>query len=158
MAKKINIAVFGHGLVGGTLINQILESADAIEKRKGIKLNVFAIANSRRVLLNKDGVTSNWRDEIQNNGVAYTIDDVITFANAHHLENLIAIDNSASATFVENYIKLTENSFDLILSNKVANTLSYSFYKQLRQVLEDNQKTYLYETNVGAGLPLIDTH
>ncbi|MFV8331903.1 bifunctional aspartate kinase/homoserine dehydrogenase I [Flavobacterium sp. GSP14] len=157
VAKKINIAVFGHGLVGGTLINQILESAAAIEKRKDIKLNVFAIANSSNVLLNKNGVTPNWKNEIQTNGFSYTIDDVIAYANEHHLENLIAIDNTASADFVTNYISLVENSFDLISSNKVANTLSYSFYKKLRKVLAENQKTYLYETNVGAGLPLIDT-
>ncbi|RKS94451.1 aspartate kinase [Flavobacterium limicola] len=157
VSKKINIAIFGHGLVGGTLINQILESAATIEKRKDIKLNVFAIANSSNVLLNKNGVTPNWKNEIQNNGFSYTIDDVIAYANEHHLENLIAIDNTASATFVENYIPLAESSFDLISSNKVANTLSYSFYKKLRKVLADNQKSYLYETNVGAGLPLIDT-
>jgi aspartokinase/homoserine dehydrogenase 1 len=157
VAKKINIAIFGHGLVGGTLINQILESATMIEKRKDIKLNVFAIANSRNVLLNKNGVSANWKNEIQTNGSSYTIDDVIAYANEHHLENLIAIDNTASATFVENYILLAESSFDLISSNKVANTLSYGFYKELRKVLTDNQKSYLYETNVGAGLPLIDT-
>ncbi len=157
VSKKINIAIFGHGLVGGTLINQILESASAIEKRKDIKLNVFAIANSNSVLLNKNGVTPNWKNEIQNNGVLYTIKDIIAYANENHLENLIAIDNTASAAFVENYIPLVENGFDLISSNKVANTLSYGFYKKLRKVLADNQKTYLYETNVGAGLPLIDT-
>ena len=157
VSKKINIAIFGHGLVGGTLINQILESAAAIEKRKDIKLNVFAIANSKNLLLNKNGVSPNWKNEIQNNGSSYTINDVIAYANEHHLENLIAIDNTASVTFVENYIPLSESSFDLISSNKVANTLSYSFYKKLRKVLNDNQKSYLYETNVGAGLPLIDT-
>jgi aspartokinase/homoserine dehydrogenase 1 len=157
VSKKINIAIFGHGLVGGTLINQILESAASIEKRKDIKLNVFAIANSKNILFSKNGVTLNWRNEIQNNGISYTIDDVIAFANANHLENLIAIDNTASASFVENYIPLAESSFDLISSNKVANTLSYAFYKNLRKILADNQKNYLYETNVGAGLPLIDT-
>ena len=97
------------------------------------------------------------KNEIQTNGFAYTINDVIAFANENHLENLIAVDNSASAVFVENYIELAENGFDLISSNKVANTLSYKFYKDLRKVLAENQKNYLYETNVGAGLPLIDT-
>lgn len=157
VSKKINIAIFGHGLVGGTLINQILESAPAIEKRKDIKLNIFAIANSKKVLFNQKGITSNWKNEIQNNGIPYTLNDVITYANEHHLENLIAIDNTASSTFVENYISLIESSFDLISSNKVANTLSYGFYKELRKTLANNQKNYLYETNVGAGLPLIDT-
>jgi aspartokinase/homoserine dehydrogenase 1 len=157
VSKKINIAIFGHGLVGGTLINQILESAAAIEKRKDIKLNIFAIANSKNLLLNKNGVSQNWKNEIQTNGFAYTIADVIDYATANNLENLIAIDNTASATFVENYVTLAESSFDLISSNKVANTLSYKFYKDLRKVLADNQKSYLYETNVGAGLPLIDT-
>ncbi|CAA9198687.1 Bifunctional aspartokinase/homoserine dehydrogenase 1 [Flavobacterium bizetiae] len=157
VSKKINIAIFGHGLVGGTLINQILESAAAIEKRKDIKLNVFAIANSKKLLLNKNGVTADWKNDIQKDGLEYTINDVIEYANQHHLENLIAIDNTASAAFVENYITLAEGSFDLISSNKVANTLSYGFYKELRKALAENQKNYLYETNVGAGLPLIDT-
>ena len=157
VAKKINIAIFGHGLVGGTLINQILESADAIEKRKGVKLNVFAVANSNSVLLNNNGISPNWKSEIQNSGVIYSIEDIIAYAKEHHLANLIAVDNTASATFVENYISLAENGFDLISSNKVANTLSYDFYKELRATLEKNQKSYLYETNVGAGLPLIDT-
>lgn len=157
VSKKINIAIFGHGLVGGTLINQILESAAAIEKRKDIKLNVFAIANSKKLLLNKNGVTSNWKNDIQTKGEAYTLNDIIAYANEYHLENLIAIDNTASASFVENYIPLVESSFDLISSNKVANTLTYGFYKELRKALAENQKNYLYETNVGAGLPLIDT-
>lgn len=157
VSKKINIAIFGHGLVGGTLINQILESAAAIEKRKDIKLNVFAIANSKKLLLNKNGVTADWKNDIQKDGLEYTINDVIAYASQHHLENLIAIDNTASAAFVENYITLAEGSFDLISSNKVANTLSYGFYKELRKALAENQKNYLYETNVGAGLPLIDT-
>jgi len=157
VSKKINIAIFGHGLVGGTLINQILASLENIEKRKDIKLNVFAVANSKKVLLNKNGVRVDWADKIQTEGISYSIDDVIAFANIHHLENLIAIDNTASADFVENYVKLAEHSFDLISSNKVANTKTYSFYKELRKVLADNQKNYLYETNVGAGLPLIDT-
>ncbi|MEO8234235.1 MAG: bifunctional aspartate kinase/homoserine dehydrogenase I [Flavobacterium sp.] len=157
VSKKINIAIFGHGLVGGTLIDQILNSASTIEKRKDIKLNIFAIANSKKIILNKNGITQNWKNEIENNGIPYTIQGVIAYANEHHLENLIAVDNTASSKFVENYISLAEHSFDLVSSNKVANTLSYDFYKKIRKALADNQKSYLYETNVGAGLPLIDT-
>jgi bifunctional aspartokinase / homoserine dehydrogenase 1 len=157
VSKKINIVIFGHGLVGGTLIDQILTSAPAIKKRKDIKLNVFAIANSKKILFNRNGLTQDWKNEIANKGIPYTLQDVITYANTHHLENLIAIDNTASNQFVENYTTLIENSFDLISSNKIANTLDYNFYKNIRSTLAENQKSYLYETNVGAGLPVIDT-
>ncbi len=157
ISKKVNIALFGHGNVGGTLIDQILKSAKNIEERKGIQLNVFAVANSKKVLLNKKGITKNWKSDLDKNGVAFTLDAVFDFAKEYHLENLIAVDNTASKTFVESYTKLIENGFDLVSSNKIANTLSFSFYQDLRKQLDKSQKQYLYETNVGAGLPLIDT-
>lgn len=157
IAKKINIAVFGHGLVGGTLIDQVLQSAQSIATKKNIALNIFAIGNSKKVLLLENGLTANWRETVKEKSVAYTIKDVVDFANQNHLENLVAIDNTASGEFVKNYIPLVENGFDLISSNKIGNTISYDFYKQLRDTLKANHKEYLYETNVGAGLPLIDT-
>lgn len=157
ISKTINLAIFGHGLVGGTLINQIISSTDEIEKRKGIKLNVFAIANSKKVLFNKKGAKENWESDIVTKGEEYSIDSIINYAKEHHLGNLIAIDNTASEHFVNNYIKFIENGFDLISSNKIANTKDLSFYHSLRENLDKHQKKYLYETNVGAGLPLIDT-
>jgi homoserine O-acetyltransferase len=157
ISKKINIAVFGHGLVGGTLINQILDSAVNIEERKKIKLNIFAVANSKKLLLNSDGIDANWKSAIQESETESAIATLINYAKAHHLENLIAVDNTASEEFVGNYKLLIENGFDLVSSNKIANTLDFDFYKDLRAHLDKNQKQYLYETNVGAGLPLIDT-
>ena len=157
ISKKINLAIFGHGLVGGTLINQIIESAKNIETRKNIKLNIFAIGNSKKIILNENGISENWKQELTEKSIPYQINEVIEFAKNHHLENLIAIDNTASQKFIENYITLAENGFDLVSSNKIANTVSFEFYKKLRKTLETNHKDYLYETNVGAGLPLIDT-
>ncbi|NLP58580.1 bifunctional aspartate kinase/homoserine dehydrogenase I [Lutibacter sp. B1] len=158
VSKNVNIAIFGKGLVGGTLINQILESKNNILKRKNINLNIFAVANSTKVLLNKNGITANWKNELETKAFEnYTINTVIDYAETNHLENLIAIDNTASQHFIKNYIELVENGFDLISSNKIANTVNYSSYKELRKKIKENKKTYLYETNVGAGLPLIET-
>ncbi|CAL2102055.1 Aspartokinase [Tenacibaculum sp. 190130A14a] len=158
VAKKVNIAVFGKGLVGGTLINQILDSANNILEKRKIHLNIFAIANSKTVLLNKNGVSKNWQEDLANTeNKDNLIQQVIAYAKEHHLENLIAVDNTASEGFTQNYISLVEAGFDLVSSNKIANTVSYEFYKKLRNTLEKNKKNYLYETNVGAGLPLIDT-
>ena len=157
ISKKVNLAVFGHGNVGGTLLDQILHSAKSIEERKGIHLNVFAIANSKKLLLNQNGINTNWRREIEERGTAYTVEDIFEFARKHHLENLIAVDNTASEGFVVNYFGMVENGFDLVSSNKIANTLGFDYYQILREDLAKHQKQYLYETNVGAGLPLIDT-
>ncbi|WP_435313731.1 bifunctional aspartate kinase/homoserine dehydrogenase I [Cellulophaga fucicola] len=157
VAKKVNIAIFGHGTVGGTLIDQILKSAKNIEERKGINLNVFAVANSKKVLLSKKGIGEDWTSKLDEKGKLYELKDIFEFAEKHHLENLIAIDNTANQAFVSHYIDFVENGFDLVSSNKIANTLGFDYYKNLREILTKNQKQYLYETNVGAGLPLIDT-
>src|SRR5690606_23730625 len=148
---------FGHGGVGGALINQILKSKDDIEKRKGINLNVFAIANSKKMLLNKNGVDNDWRTAIEASPLNNSIEDIIAFTKRYHLENLIAVDNTASSDFYKNYMPLVEAGFDLVSSNKIANTISHKFYRDLRTHLQEHNKQYLYETTVGAGLPLIDT-
>ena len=157
ISKKVNLAIFGHGTVGGALIEQIIASAEKIEKRKSIKLNIFAIANSKKVLLDKNGISGDWKQQISESGKAYQLSDISEYAEQHHLENLIAIDNTSSLEFVSNYLKLVEQGFDLVSSNKIANTINFNFYNELRTALAKHQKNYLYETNVGAGLPLIDT-
>jgi len=157
ISKKVNIAVFGHGNVGGTLISQLLKSAKSIEERKGIQLNVFAVANSKKVILNKKGITKKWANNFKEKGVAYSPQTIFDYAKKHHLENLIAVDNTASQEFVTAYFDFIANGFDIVSSNKIANTLGFDFYSKLRLELAKSQKQYLYETNVGAGLPLIDT-
>tara|TARA_R110002167_G_scaffold218932_13_gene423579 strand:+ start:302 stop:3688 length:3387 start_codon:yes stop_codon:yes gene_type:complete len=156
-SKKINLAIFGHGNVGGTLIDQILKSAKTIERRKHIDLNVFAIANSKKVLLSNNGIPKGWKTAIREKGIPYQVSDIFNFARLHHLENLIVVDNTANQDFVAHYFEFVENGFDLVSSNKIANTLGFDYYQLLREELVKHQKQYLYETNVGAGLPLIDT-
>ena len=116
------------------------------------------MADSKKLLLDKNGVSKHWDQDIIEIGQENsTIREITEYAKLHHLENLIAVDNTASVSFVANYIPLIESGFDLVSSNKIANTLSFNFYKELRTKLKEYKKQYLYETNVGAGLPLIDT-
>lgn len=157
ITKKINIAIFGKGHVGNSLINQILKSQDKIAERKQLKLNIFAIAGTKNMVLNKDGIQSDWAEKYTEVSENKSIQQVIDYAKHYHLENLIAIDNTASAAFIQDYCTLIEAGFDLVSSNKLANTLSYPFYQSIRKKLKQYNKQYLYETNVGAGLPLIDT-
>ena len=158
ITKKINIAIFGKGLVGATLIDQIIENSPSVLERRKIQINVFAVANSKKVLLSKEGVSETWKqDLIEKGDDLISVSEIISFAKTHHFENLIAVDNTANVNFVKYYIPLIEAGFDLVSCNKIANTLSFDFYKQVRAKLKEHKKQYLYETNVGAGLPLIDT-
>lgn len=155
--KKINIAIFGHGNVGSHLVNQIISSKEEISRRRDLELNIFAIANSKTVLLQQNGLTKNWIEEKTASGKEYNPEEVISFAKTNNLQNLILVDNTADSGFVQNYSAFVENGFHLVSSNKIANTLDLGFYKELRQKLTSKKRQYLYETNVGAGLPLIDT-
>lgn len=155
--KKINIAIFGHGNVGRHLVDQIISSKEEISRRRDLDLNIFAIANSKTVLLQQNGLKKNWLEEKAESGQPYNVQEVISFAKTKNLQNLILVDNTADADFVHNYSTFVENGFHLVSSNKIANTLDLGFYKDLREKLTLKKRQYLYETNVGAGLPLIDT-
>ena len=157
VSRRINLVIFGKGTVGGTLINQVIAAHDNILQRKNISLRIVAIANSQKILTAAKGIGKGWEEAFEREAVPYSLQTLQTFVEAHHLENLIAVDVTASKTFVDNYIPLIQSGYDLVSANKIANTISFSFYQELRKTLKQYQKTYLYETNVGAGLPLIDT-
>lgn len=154
----IHLAVIGHGTVGGTFIEQVLKQRDTIYRRKNIDLRIFAVANTQQLLLKAEGISTEWRAEKQMQPTIHNpIRRIVEFAHCHKLENLIMIDNTASKEIALRYAYFAENGFDIVSSNKIANTLSAKHYKTLRQTLNTHHKRYYYETNVGAGLPLIDT-
>lgn len=157
VSRRINLVIFGKGTVGGTLINQVIAAHDNILQRKNISLRIVAIANSQKILTTAKGIGKGWEEAFEHEAVPYNFDTLQAFVDKNHLENLIAVDVTASKTFVDNYIPLIKSGYDLVSANKIANTISFSFYQELRKTLKQYQKTYLYETNVGAGLPLIDT-
>ena len=155
--KTVHLALIGHGNVGGTLVEQILDSAYDILNRKRVDLKIVAIANSKKIAFNKAGFGSDWRQKIKYSTTDSSVDSLVDFAKEHHLENLVMVDNTASKDFVKHYPTFVDNGFDVVGSNKIYNTLPISEYRNFRKLLEKNKKKYLYETNVGAGLPLIDT-
>ena len=157
VSRRINLVIFGKGTVGGTLINQVIAAHDNILQRKNISLRIVAIANSQKILTAAKGIGKGWEEAFEREAVPYNFDTLQAFVDKNHLENLIAVDVTASKNFVDNYIPLIKSGYDLVSANKIANTISFSFYQELRKTLKQYQKTYLYETNVGAGLPLIDT-
>ncbi len=155
--KKVNIVLFGVGNVGSVLIQQVLELREKLEKSGDLEINIPVIVNSTTAFFEKRGVKSSWEADFKNFGVPYKLQDIIDYVKSNEYENLIAVDATASNDIVHNYSHLIRNGFHLVAANKVANTLSTEFYNTLRNILRENDKQFLYETNVGAGLPVIET-
>jgi aspartokinase/homoserine dehydrogenase 1 len=155
--KTIHLALFGKGQVGKALIDQIIENQKNILNRKNIDLKIFSISNSQGTWINKKGLQKNWEETTRFSPTnTQQPQQVVSFAKAENLENLIVVDNTASLEIAQKYEFFVENGFDIVSSNKIHNTLSLKQYKNLRQKLKEYHKSYFYETNVGAGLPLID--
>ncbi len=154
---KINIILFGIGNVGSTLIKQVIESQQFFLEKRNIDLRFPIITNSKLAFFEKENLKNEWETDFNKSAVPFTINDVIEYVKNNNLENLIAIDATASVDIIKNYIPLIQNGFNIVAANKKANTQNFNFYKQLRQVLKNHDKTFLYETNVGAGLPVVQT-
>ncbi|MBZ9728322.1 aspartate kinase [Salegentibacter sp. JZCK2] len=155
--KKVNIILFGIGNVGSTLIQQLLSAREQWEKHSGVSVSIPVIANSKKALYNAEGISENWQKDFKKSAEKYKLEDILDFTKENDLEHLIAIDATASKQFVELYIRLIQNGFNLVAANKVANTLSADFYNKLRKELDYHGKYFHYETNVGAGLPIVQT-
>lgn len=155
--KTIHIILFGIGNVGSTLINQINVANEALKKHKGIDVKIPVITNSNLIFTAENGVESTWESDFKKFSIPFKIEDVIAYVKQQNFENLIAVDATASVDFVNNYIPLIENGFHIVSANKIANTLPLQAYQELRKTFKQRKKLFFYETNVGAGLPIIET-
>ena len=154
---KINILLFGIGNVGSTLINQIIEGQKFFLEKQNIDLRFPIITNSTLAFFEKNGLKNQWENNFAQAAIPFTIQEIFEYAKEKQLENLIAIDATASLEIVKSYIPLIQNGFHIIAANKKANTLHFDFYKELRYNLKKYNKKFLYETNVGGGLPIVNT-
>lgn len=155
--KKINIVLFGTGNVGSKLVNQLLEAREQLRQRDGLELNLPVIANSTTAFFQKKNQQLSWEADLESFGFPYKLADILEYVKQQKYENLIAVDATASEEFVDNYFQLIETGFHIVAANKVANTLSSDFYLDLRKKLLEHRKFFFYETNVGAGLPIVET-
>ena len=156
-SKHIHVVIFGIGNVGSTLIQQIIIAQSNLQLKHQLQIEIPIITNSKLAFYNENGIENSWLIDFEKFSEPYKIEDIIQFIKAKKFKNVIAIDATASVDFVQNYVPLIENGFHIVSANKVANTLSYDFYEALRQSLRKHNKSFLYETNVGAGLPIIET-
>ena len=155
--KRIHLAVIGHGTVGGAFIGQIIQQRELLIAQKNIDLRIFAIADSRRLLLSPSGAEADWATELERAPFSGDLAEaIISYGQRQALENVILVDNTSSPVIASHYARYAAEGFDIVSSNKKANIAPYADYSYLRDTLQRHRRSYRYETNVGAGLPLID--
>ena len=154
---SVNIFLVGPtGLIGKTLLKQIHEQFEYLMKEKSIQINVTGIINSKKMLIDSNGIDlKKWDTLLDEKGETSSID---TFTNKIidlNFANSVFVDCSASKHVVEYYEKLLKKSVSIVTPNKIANTLSQEKYVRLRELAKKSNARFMYETNVGAGLPII---
>lgn len=153
----VDVVLLGCGNVGGELLEQFRRQAATLMQNK-IELRVRAIANSRKLLVADDAIDlDNWRELLDRHGRAWTLEDVIAVRERLGLINPTVIDCTTNEDLAANYLALLESGFHIVAANKKANTAALDYYRALRETAGRHFKKFLYETNVGAGLPVIDT-
>ena len=153
----IDVFLIGCGNVGTELLSQIARQQETLLARN-IQLRVYGIANSRQLLLDKNGidVANDWQAKVAASEQAFSIDVVKAFVNDNSLVNPVIVDCTSNAHVASLYVDMMENGFHVVTPNKKANTDSMEYYRQLRDTALSTNRQYLYETTVGAGLPVID--
>ena len=153
--KVLNLFICGVGTVGAQLIEQIKQQRDTLLREQHLLLNVVGIANSRGYIFNAEGLDlGNYREQLQ---TAEALSLSTINAQLSTLYNSIFVDCTASAYVADSYLSLLENNISVVTANKIAASSDYSHYTQLKQTALNRGVKFLYETNVGAGLPIIRT-
>ncbi|OCQ20490.1 bifunctional aspartate kinase/homoserine dehydrogenase I [Pseudoalteromonas luteoviolacea] len=153
---SIDVFLLGCGLVGTELVKQ-LEKQQSWLANRNIKLNLYGVANSKKCLLSTDGIQfQDWQSQLAVSEVSLSIDKLEQFVKANHLINPVIVDCSSSQVLADQYSQFLEAGFHVVAANKKANTGDMAYYRQLKQAAVNSGRKFLYETNVGAGLPVLD--
>jgi bifunctional aspartokinase / homoserine dehydrogenase 1 len=156
--QTLSIGVVGCGIVGGALLDQLAEQTHQLKREFNLDLRVRAIATSTRTAV-ADGQLDlgRWREALTNDYLPTDLDALATHVHAEHLPHAVIIDCTASETVAQQYAGWMKRGIHVITPNKRANTADLEYYRTLRRSSRDHGARYLYETTVGAGLPIIQT-
>lgn len=155
--KVLNIFICGVGTVGGKLIEQIQNQHDILKKEHRLDLNVVGIASSKKAIFSREGIDlSTYRDQL-NNAEASNPQTLLENILQMNIFNSVFVDCTASADVAALYQQLLEHNISVIACNKIAASSSYEDYLRLKQTALTHGVKFRFETNVGAGLPIIGT-
>lgn len=155
--KQVNLFITGTGNVGAKLIAQLQQQLQFLQDQLHLQVKVVGLSNSRRMLLEEEGIDlQNWSAQLDNGQPA----DLPQFVNeivGRNLRNAIFVDITASDKVADVYGQLLQKSITVVACNKVAASSAFTNYKKLKDLAREYNSRFLFETNVGAGLPVIAT-
>ncbi len=155
--KQLNLFLAGCGNVGSKLIEQLKQQINYIDEHLHLQIRVIGIAGSKKMLLNEDGIDlHNWKEQLHG-AAAMSLEAFTDFIVQKNLRNSVFVDITGSAQVAGCYSDLLRKSISIAACNKIACSSDYENYKQLKGLAQEFNTSFLYETNVGAGLPIIGT-
>ncbi|WP_256003627.1 bifunctional aspartate kinase/homoserine dehydrogenase I [Pedobacter deserti] len=158
LKKTLHIFCLGTGNIGKTLFNQLQEQMPFLADNNDLQVKVMGISNTRKMHLNADGIElSTWEEELEREGTAASLPEFIKKMKSMNLPNCVFVDNTASQNPINHYLDVLQSSISVVTCNKIGNSSDYEQYASFKQAARTYGVDFFYETNVGAGLPIIRT-
>ncbi|MFD2570878.1 bifunctional aspartate kinase/homoserine dehydrogenase I [Spirosoma soli] len=157
-ARVLNLYLVGTGLIGKTLLKQVFDQNRYLRTEKLLKVCVVGMSNTKKMLLDPRGIAlDDWRERLLTEGVTTSLPAFVEKIKDYNLPNSVFIDCTSDKEIVQFYESLLDANISVVTPNKVANSGPYSEYRRLQRTALNRGVKFLYETNVGAGLPIINT-
>lgn len=156
--QELNLFICGIGTVGGQLIDQIAAQKARLMKDRNLKLNIVGIARSSKAIFDRDGIDlSSYRERLENEGMAISTEKLKDSIISMNIFNSVFVDCTASPSVAALYKAFFEHGISVVTANKIAASSDYGNYLDLKDTARERGVKFLFETNVGAGLPIINT-
>ncbi|WP_316817883.1 bifunctional aspartate kinase/homoserine dehydrogenase I [Pedobacter nyackensis] len=158
LKKTLNVFCLGTGNIGKTLFQQLQHQMPFLAKNNDLQVKVMGISNTRKMYLNPEGIDLNaWEPELEAQGEKADLGEFIKKMKAMNLANCVFVDNTASHNPIQYYLDVLQSSISVVTCNKIGNSAEYEQYVAFKEAARKHGVEFYYETNVGAGLPIIRT-
>jgi len=156
--KELNLFLMGIGTVGGSFIKQLRRQQEILFTQKRLKLKLVGVANSKRMIFDRDGIDLlNYKDLLKASDKISDFTAFIKEMTSMNMFNSVFIDCTANEELAMHYLSILDSSISIVAANKVAASSEYNYYKQLKDAAVRKGIKFYFETNVGAGLPILST-
>lgn len=156
--EELNLFLCGVGTVGAQLIAQLQQQAETLRNERGLKVNLIGVCGRKTAVFSREGIDlSCYRELLDNSAITGGIDAMVQTIEEMNMFNSVFVDCTASAEVAQHYARLLDHNVHVVTANKIAASGDFATYQQLKQLARQRGVKFLFETNVGAGLPIIHT-